>query len=64
MPVRLGQEPLSVSESDKTRRIRALFDAVTPVYDGMNDWMSLGLHRLWKERLRPSYEASGRFSIA
>ena len=34
------------------RRIRAMFDAVAPRYDSMNDVMSFGIHRLWKRRLR------------
>mmetsp|Transcript_6389 Transcript_6389/g.39846 ORF Transcript_6389/g.39846 Transcript_6389/m.39846 type:complete len:249 (+) Transcript_6389:99-845(+) len=29
-------------------RRMALFDAIAPVYDGMNDAMSLGAHRVWK----------------
>jgi len=29
--------------------IRALFDRIAPVYDQLNDWLSLGQHRVWKE---------------
>lgn len=32
----------------KTHKIKDLFDRVTPSYDLMNDVMSLGVHRLWK----------------
>ncbi len=37
--------------------VRELFEAIAPRYDQLNDWLSLGLHRLWKRRaalwLRP-----------
>lgn len=28
--------------------IQALFDRIAPVYDQLNDWLSLGQHRVWK----------------
>ncbi len=31
-----------------TARVHAVFEQVAPYYDSMNDWMSLGLHRIWK----------------
>jgi demethylmenaquinone methyltransferase/2-methoxy-6-polyprenyl-1,4-benzoquinol methylase len=34
---------------DKQRRVRSVFDSVAPNYDLMNDLMSGGAHRLWKE---------------
>jgi demethylmenaquinone methyltransferase/2-methoxy-6-polyprenyl-1,4-benzoquinol methylase len=37
-----------VPESEKSGRVRAVFDAVVDRYDLMNDLMSLGIHRLWK----------------
>jgi demethylmenaquinone methyltransferase/2-methoxy-6-polyprenyl-1,4-benzoquinol methylase len=37
-----------VPETDKARRVGAVFDRVAERYDLMNDLMSLGLHRLWK----------------
>lgn len=37
-----------VSPEERERRIRAVFDAVAPRYDLMNDVMSFGIHRLWK----------------
>ncbi len=37
-----------VSEHDKARRVRGVFDSVASRYDLMNDLMSLGLHRAWK----------------
>jgi demethylmenaquinone methyltransferase / 2-methoxy-6-polyprenyl-1,4-benzoquinol methylase len=38
----------SVDEQDKARRVRGVFDSVSPKYDVMNDLMSMGLHRAWK----------------
>ncbi|MEA5552635.1 bifunctional demethylmenaquinone methyltransferase/2-methoxy-6-polyprenyl-1,4-benzoquinol methylase UbiE [Anabaena cylindrica UHCC 0172] len=29
--------------------IRDIFDRIAPVYDQLNDWLSLGQHRIWKE---------------
>ncbi|MDJ0617165.1 MAG: bifunctional demethylmenaquinone methyltransferase/2-methoxy-6-polyprenyl-1,4-benzoquinol methylase UbiE [Calothrix sp. MO_192.B10] len=29
--------------------IRAIFDQIAPIYDRLNDWLSLGQHRIWKE---------------
>jgi len=29
--------------------IQALFDRIAPAYDGLNDWLSLGQHRVWKQ---------------
>jgi demethylmenaquinone methyltransferase / 2-methoxy-6-polyprenyl-1,4-benzoquinol methylase len=37
-----------VDESQKSSRVRGVFDAVAPKYDVMNDLMSMGLHRAWK----------------
>ncbi len=28
--------------------IKTLFDRIAPVYDQLNDWLSLGQHRIWK----------------
>jgi len=38
-----------VLEADKASMVRAVFDSVAPKYDLMNDLMSLGIHRLWKD---------------
>ena len=38
----------TVSLADKARRVRSVFDSVASRYDIMNDLMSGGLHRLWK----------------
>lgn len=29
--------------------IRNIFDTIAPVYDQLNDWLSLGQHRIWKQ---------------
>ena len=39
-----------VSPEEKTRRVGAVFSSVARRYDVMNDLMSGGMHRLWKER--------------
>ena len=31
--------------------VEQLFDEVAPRYDRLNDWLSLGLHRIWKRQL-------------
>ncbi len=40
-----------VEAEEKTRLVRGVFDSVADKYDLMNDLMSGGLHRLWKDRL-------------
>jgi len=46
-----------VSPDEKTGLVRGVFDSVSDNYDLMNDLMSGGLHRLWKDsfvrRIRP-----------
>jgi demethylphylloquinol methyltransferase len=32
-----------------TNEIRDIFNRIAPVYDQLNDWLSLGQHRIWKE---------------
>ena len=39
-----------VSPDEKTRRVGAVFSSVARRYDIMNDLMSGGMHRLWKDR--------------
>lgn len=40
-----------VPEREKASLVRAVFDAVAPRYDLMNDLMSAGIHRMWKTAL-------------
>jgi demethylmenaquinone methyltransferase/2-methoxy-6-polyprenyl-1,4-benzoquinol methylase len=52
-----------VAWNDKARRVRGVFDSVAGNYDLMNDLMSGGLHRIWKQftlgitQLRPGQKA-------
>jgi demethylmenaquinone methyltransferase/2-methoxy-6-polyprenyl-1,4-benzoquinol methylase len=39
----------TVSEDEKARRVAGVFHSVAARYDRMNDLMSGGLHRLWKQ---------------
>lgn len=48
--------PSNAKESDLIRRgvpdaesVRALFNRIAPVYDRLNDRLSFGLHRVWKQ---------------
>ena len=38
-----------VSAREKTSLVRNVFDSVADKYDLMNDLMSGGMHRLWKD---------------
>ena len=38
-----------VARGDKAGRVRSVFESVAGKYDVMNDLMSLGVHRLWKQ---------------
>ena len=38
-----------VPREEKASMVRQVFDSVAPKYDVMNDLMSLGLHRVWKQ---------------
>jgi demethylphylloquinol methyltransferase len=37
------------STSTSSQDIQALFDRIAPAYDQLNDWLSLGWHRVWKQ---------------
>ena len=37
-----------VNYEDKQEKVRQVFSSVADSYDLMNDAMSLGIHRLWK----------------
>ncbi|MCJ7422109.1 class I SAM-dependent methyltransferase [Sphingomicrobium astaxanthinifaciens] len=47
-PVYFGDE--QVAPAEKTQRVHGVFASVAARYDLMNDLMSGGLHRLWKDR--------------
>ena len=40
-----------IPEEEKADRVRGVFGAVASKYDVMNDAMSLGIHRLWKDAM-------------
>lgn len=40
-----------VLSEEKTRRVKDVFRRVAQSYDLMNDFMSLGIHRLWKDHM-------------
>ena len=40
-----------VTPEERRQRIRSVFEAVATRYDVMNDFMSFGIHRLWKRSL-------------
>ena len=39
----------TVAEDEKVKKVFEVFQNVSPKYDAMNDAMSLGVHRLWKD---------------
>ena len=48
-PIDFGYETIRAAE--KQDRVRGVFDSVAASYDVMNDVMSLGVHRVWKDIL-------------
>ena len=48
-PTHFGYQ--TVDEREKARKVRGVFDSVASRYDLMNDLMSGGLHRLWKDAM-------------
>lgn len=53
-----------VPEEQKSKLVGDVFSSVAGNYDLMNDLMSVGLHRLWKDRLGfTSYLCSFNFSF-
>lgn len=41
----------TIDAEEKQQRVRGVFDSVASRYDLMNDFMSAGLHRLWKREM-------------
>ena len=41
----------TVREADKAGRVQDVFNSVAPKYDVMNDVMSMGIHRVWKDAM-------------
>ena len=40
-----------IPESEKAGRVRGVFGSVASKYDVMNDAMSMGIHRIWKDAM-------------
>lgn len=49
----------TVKESEKAGKVREVFDKVADGYDLMNDVMSIGVHRLWKNSLIDTLKPRG-----
>ena len=41
----------TVEEAEKASHVKGVFDSVAPKYDVMNDLMSGGVHRIWKDAM-------------
>jgi len=44
----MSSEPTTLNKPP-TEQVQDLFERIAPVYDQLNDWLSLGLHRVWKQ---------------
>ncbi|MBL6621620.1 MAG: bifunctional demethylmenaquinone methyltransferase/2-methoxy-6-polyprenyl-1,4-benzoquinol methylase UbiE [Rickettsiales bacterium] len=53
----------NVSESLKTKLVDQVFNSVADKYDLMNDIMSLGIHRLWKDKLVENIDVRDKLNI-
>ncbi|EEP76430.1 ubiquinone biosynthesis methyltransferase coq5 [Uncinocarpus reesii 1704] len=52
----------TIPESAKESRVGAVFSSVASSYDTMNDLMSLGIHRLWKDHFVRSLNPGSRYA--
>ena len=41
----------TINEKEKAGRVQGVFNSVSSKYDVMNDVMSLGVHRIWKDMM-------------
>lgn len=41
--------PQAKLQTPQAEEIQALFNRIAPAYDQLNDWLSLGQHRVWKQ---------------
>ena len=41
----------TIPEGDKAGRVQGVFNSVASKYDIMNDVMSVGIHRVWKDAM-------------
>ncbi|MBW4486168.1 MAG: bifunctional demethylmenaquinone methyltransferase/2-methoxy-6-polyprenyl-1,4-benzoquinol methylase UbiE [Trichocoleus desertorum ATA4-8-CV12] len=44
-----SSKTVELQNADQAAPIQALFDRIAPIYDQLNDWLSLGQHRIWKQ---------------
>ncbi|MBD2121934.1 bifunctional demethylmenaquinone methyltransferase/2-methoxy-6-polyprenyl-1,4-benzoquinol methylase UbiE [Trichocoleus sp. FACHB-262] len=44
-----SQQTVELQNAAQAAPIQALFDRIAPIYDQLNDWLSLGQHRIWKQ---------------
>ncbi|HEY9806949.1 MAG TPA: bifunctional demethylmenaquinone methyltransferase/2-methoxy-6-polyprenyl-1,4-benzoquinol methylase UbiE [Candidatus Obscuribacterales bacterium] len=42
-------QPVELQNAAEAAPIQALFNRIAPIYDQLNDWLSLGQHRIWKQ---------------
>jgi len=49
-PLTSRTEDLLPPPGQKAAFVQANFDAIAPHYDRFNDWITFGMHRLWKRR--------------
>lgn len=40
---------ITLDDEQRAGEVRRLFNRIAPVYDGLNHWMSLGQHQVWKQ---------------
>ena len=52
-----------MAPAEKTALVRGVFDSVADNYDIMNDLMSAGVHRLWKDRFVSQVRPTGAEAI-
>lgn len=50
----------TVPEAEKSTLVRGVFSSVAARYDMMNDFMSMGVHHLWKDAMVNMLPSSGR----
>jgi CheY-like chemotaxis protein len=48
-PHPLDSQALDAQTQPEAAQIQALFNRIAPDYDRLNDWLSLGQHRVWKQ---------------
>ena len=53
----------TIPEGDKAGRVQGVFNSVASKYDIMNDVMSVGIHRVWKDATSEEIVRVGRFAV-